>query len=460
MNQIIPTAEQRLPTPERGSPDASHAGGPSAPSQRPSRSRSGALPYLIGALVAGALSGLFLLGYLPKVRHAKALQEATEQSLTALLRVRVANPRLIAAENSIALPGAVAAMRDTMIFARATGYVHSWKFDLGDSVKAGDLLAEIDQPDIDQELIQARATLDQSRLGIELAKGNLGLCKLKLSRQKTLGPNLTPQEDIDNAQSNYDIATVNLVVASAKVKADEANVHRLEELMSFGRVIAPFDGVITQRFIEIGNLVSGGSGSSAQQLYHLMQIDPILILVDVPQVSAASIAVGQKALVRPNGSRVDPIPGTIAHIANAIDPVTRTMRVQILAQNKENKLLPGMYVQTSIMVPTGKPLLTVSSGALLLSGEGTRIAVVQPDSHITLKTVEIERDDGATLVIASGLSPTDRVVTNPAGRIEEGLLVEIATDQPAALEEKGQDTAKGKEQTGAAGKPATTPDGK
>jgi RND family efflux transporter MFP subunit len=396
------------------------------PDRRPARTGSGFLPYLVGLIAVAVLLALFLLGYLPKVKHAEALRLATEGSYKALIRVRVATPQPIPPEERLALPGAVAATRDTMIFARATGYVHAWHFDLGDPVKAGDLLAEIDQPEVDQELLQARATLDQSRLGVELAKGNAGLSTIKLQRQKSLGPNLTPQQDIDNAQSNFDIATVNLVVAGAKVKADEANVHRLEELVSFGHVIAPFDGVITQRYIEVGNLVNAGSGAGGQPLYHLMQINPILVLVDVPQISAASIALGQKASVRPNGSAVAPIPGAIAHIANAIDPVTRTMRVQILADNAKGALLPGMYGQAEIQVPAGKPLLSISSGSLLLSGDGTRVAVVTGDSRIAFKTVEIERDNGATLVIASGLSVTDRVVTNPAGHIEDGMPVEVA----------------------------------
>jgi RND family efflux transporter MFP subunit len=389
-------------------------------------------PWLLGLFALLALAGIFLLGYLPRLGHAAELAAATDQAQRSLLRVRVAKPKPLPAATVVALPGAVAATRDTMVYARSTGYVRSWKFDLGDLVRTGDLLAEIDQPELDQELIQAKAMLDQSRLGIELQKGNVGLCRLKLQRQKDLGPNLTPQEGIDNAQSAFDIATVNLVVAEAKVKADAANVGRLEELVSFGRVVAPFDGVITQRFLEVGNLVNGSSGGTAQPLFHLMQIDPILVLADVPQAEASSIALGQAAVVHPQSAASSAVGGRIAHLANALDPITRTMRVQILCDNHERRLLPGMYVQAEITVPTGKELLEIGSGSLLLSGAGTRVAVVKDDGRLSLRTVEIARDDGATLEIASGLSANDLVVTNPAGRIEEGIPVEVVKDAPAA----------------------------
>jgi membrane fusion protein, multidrug efflux system len=431
MNPALPPSAQLRPSPATGEPLAHDPTPAPPPSLPPSPGRTGPWPWLISLMALLTFAGMFLIGYLPRLSHAAELAAAADLAQRSPLRVRVAKPRQVPAATALALPGAVAATRDTMIFARSTGYVHSWKFDLGDTVKTGELLAEIDQPELDQELIQARATLDQSRLGIELGKGNVGLCRLKLQRQKDLGPNLTPQEGIDNAQSAFDIATVNLVVAEAKVKADEANVRRLEELVSFGRVLAPFDGVITQRFLEVGNLVNGSSAAGAQPLFHLMQIDPILVLADVPQVSASSIALGQAAEVPAPGGTGKTVGGRIAHIANALDPTTRTMRVQILCDNHDRRLLPGMYVQAVITVPTGKELLEISSGSLLLSGAGTRVAVVRDDGRLTLRTVEIARDNGATLELSSGLRADDLVVTNPAGRIEEGIQVEMTKDAPA-----------------------------
>jgi membrane fusion protein (multidrug efflux system) len=428
MNPALPPSDQLRPPPGDGEAHLHDLPPSPAPPPLAPIGRAGMWPWLLSLGAALSLAGLFLIGYLPRISHAAELAAAAEQSERSLLRVRVAKPKRVPAATDLALPGAVAATRDTMIYARSTGYVRSWKFDLGDTVKNGDLLAEIDQPELDQELIQAKATLDQSRLGIELQKGNVGLCKLKLQRQKELGPNLTPQEGIDNAQSAFDIATVSLVVAEAKVKADAANVHRLEELVAFGRVLAPFDGVITQRLLEVGNLVNGSAGTAAQPLFHLMQIDPILVLVDVPQVSAASISLGQAAAVHPQAGSDSAVGGRIAHIANALDPTTRTMRVQVLCDNHDNRLLPGMYVQAVVSVPTGRELLEISSGCLLLSGAGTRVAVVQADGRLALRTVEIARDNGATLEIAAGLRADDQVVTNPAGRIEEGLPVEVAKD--------------------------------
>ncbi len=424
MNPALPPSDQ-LPRPLPGT-------APAAPGPAPAEARAGHWPWLAGVGALAALAGIFLLGYLPRIGHAAELHAKSEQAQHILLRVHVAHPHALPGATTLNLPGAVAATRDTMIFARSTGYVRSWKHDLGDQVRNGELLAEIDQPELDQELVQARATLDQSRLGIELGKGNVGLCKIKLQRQKDLGPNLTPQEGIDNAQSAFDIATVNLVVAEAKVKADEANVHRLEELVAFGRVLAPFDGVITQRLIEVGNLVNGSAGAAAQPLFHLMQIDPVLVLADVPQADAAAIALGQAAVVHPPGVGAPAVAGRIAHLANALDPTTRTMRVQILCDNHDSRLLPGMFVQEDIAIPSGKQLLEISAVCLLLSGAGTRVAVVQGDGRLALRTVEIARDNGATLDIAAGLTTEDWVVTNPAGRIEDGLPVEVAKDPPAS----------------------------
>ncbi len=435
MNPALPPSAQLRPPPGDGEPQLRDLP-PSPPSPPAAPRHPGMWPWLLSLGALLSLAGLFLIGYLPRVSHAAELAAAAEQAERSLLRVHVAKPKRSPAATDHALPGAVAATRDTMIFARSTGYVRSWGADLGDTVKSGDLLAEIDQPELDQELIQSKATLDQSRLGIELQKGNVGLCRLKLQRQKELGPNLTPQEGIDNAQSAFDIATVGLVVAEAKVKADAANVHRLEDLVSFGRVLAPFDGVITQRFLEVGNLVNGSSGAAAQPLFHLMQIDPILVLADVPQALASSIALGQAALVHPRAGTESAVGGHIAHLANALDPTTRTMRVQILCDNHDRRLLPGMYVQAVVSVPTGKELLEISSGSLLLSGAGTRVAVVREDGRLALRTVEIARDNGATLEIAAGLGADDLVVTNPAGRIEEGLPVEMSQDAPPALPAK------------------------
>jgi RND family efflux transporter MFP subunit len=218
----------------------------------------------------------------------------------------------------------------------------------------------------------------------------------------------------------------------AVVQANEAMVKRLEDMVSFDRVIAPFDGVIAKRYIEVGNLVSAGSGTTIQPLYHLMQTDPVLILIDVPQVSASSIRLGRSARIRTRNKDIGPVTATVAHLARVVDPVTRTMHVELLAANKAGLLMPGMYCEVDVDIPLRTPLLSISAASLLLSGAGTRIAVVMLDGRIAIKTVVIDTDRGATLLIASGLSAIDQVVLNPNGLIEDGLHVEIAKDPPTS----------------------------
>jgi membrane fusion protein (multidrug efflux system) len=406
------------------SPDAPALPAPAAATHAPARF----FPILLGAVGAVIIVGLLLLGLLPKRQREEALAAANRDEVNRSPTVHVALPMKVASTSTLTLPGTLAPNRDTMLYARSSGFVRAWRVDLGDAVKAGDLLADIDQPDVDQELRQSRSTLEQARANVTQASANVALAKINMERQKNLGPQLTPQRDIDIATSNYETTSAGMLAATAMVHADEAIVARLEELVSFDHVTAPFDGVIAKRFIEVGNLVSAGSGSAIQPLYHLMQTDPVLILIDVPQVSASSILLGRTAKISTRNKDVAPITATVAHLARIVDPVTRTMHVELLAANKDGSLMPGMYIEVAIDVPLKKELLSVSAASLLLSGEGTRIAVVRPDGHVAIKSVIIDTDNGATLLISSGLDPADQVVLNPDGLIEEGLHVDIAKD--------------------------------
>ena len=400
----------------------------------PAPAKSTVWPYFVGLVVVGVLVALLLIGLLPRLQRQKALVAATEAAVGHVPRVRVVQPQVAPSTTAITLPGTLSATRDTLIYARSSGYVRSWRVDLGDQVKAGDLLAEIDQPEVGHQLMQVKAVLEQSRANIEQAKVTVAQAMLNLRRQQGLGPQMTSQQEIDNAQTAYDAGRAAVAVAEAKAKGDEADVLRLEEPVPFGGIVAPFAGVITQRSIEVGNLVSAGGGSATQPLYHLMQTDQVLALVDIPQATAASIAIGQTAKITTRGSKTASVPATVAHLARALDPATRTMHVELLADNRDGLLMPGMYVQIEIAVPAGKPLLSIGVASLLMSGAGTRVAVVDQDGRVSLKKVEIEADTGATLLIASGLELTDRVVTNPAGQLAEGMHVEVIADPPAAAD--------------------------
>jgi RND family efflux transporter MFP subunit len=450
MNQAPPvesaerTASNRFPA-ASGSNDRTYDN-PSAPRSGSMSSPHGSgggsgIFMIVVVLLAVALVGLFLLGYLPRLQRKTTLAEENKATIANIPKVLVVSPHEAPIATTVELPGAVAALRDTMLFARSNGFVKSWNFDLGDPVEAGALLCEIDVPDINQQLLQSRATLEQSRANIQLLQANLELAKVSLGRQKSLGPTLTPQQDIDAAQAAFDSAKANLAVGQAQSKANSADVIRLQDLVAFGRITAPFSGIITQRYIEVGNLVNSGSGTTNQPLFHLMQIDPILILVDVPQTSAPSIAIGQAATITRRDSRTGVVNGKVVHIANALDPSTRTMRIQISADNHDHRLLPGMYVQTEIKVPATKPLISIGASALLLSGNGTRVAIVTPDHKISFRTIDIDEDNGATLLISSGLSTNDLVVSNPAGRIVEGMQVEPVKWEDQLQAKPGKETA-------------------
>jgi membrane fusion protein, multidrug efflux system len=388
-------------------------------------------PVLISVVGVTLLVGLLLLGLLPKWHQQEALATATSEEVNRPPSVHVALPDAVSSRSTLTLPGTLAPNRDTMIYARSSGFVRAWTVDLGDPVTSGELLADIDQPEVDQELRQARSTLEQSRAEVTQAIAGLALSKMTMERQQNLGPQLTPQQSIDIAKTNFEAGGSGLLAAMAVVQANEAMVKRLEELVSFDHVTAPFDGVIAKRYIEVGNLVSAGSGTTIQPLYRLMQTDPVLILIDVPQISASSIRLGRSARIRTRNKDIGPVTATVAHLARIVDPVTRTMHVELLAANKDGLLMPGMYSEVDIDIPLSTPLLSISAASLLLSGAGTRIAVVMPDGRIAIKTVVIDTDRGATLLIASGLDPTDQVVLNPNGLIEDGLHVEIAKDTPA-----------------------------
>ncbi len=403
---------------------------PAASVPEPVGRRGFPLVLLLVAIVV--IAALFLVGWVPRLLQQKSLAAITEQTALSAPRVRVAKPRVAPPSTVLALPGSVVAERETGIYARTGGFVRSWKVDLGDRVAKGELLAEIDAPEVIQELAQAKAALGQAQAGVEQAKAALTLTELNLKRFKSLGPDVATQQDIDTRQADRDGAAANLGAAEAKTAADRASVGRLEELVSFTRVTAPFAGTITQRSIELGNLVTAGSGT-AQALFRLAQTDPVRVLVDVPQASAQAIAVGFAAKVRPRG-RDEAFAGEVKHIARALDQQSRTMRVEIEVPNADARLLPGMYVQTTMSVPAGRPLLLVSADALMQSGQGTQLAVVGAGDKVRLADVVIAVDYGADVAISEGLSADDRVVLNPAGRLVEGLAVEVipAADAPAA----------------------------
>ncbi len=384
------------------------------------------VPLLGATLGVGLLAGVFLLGYLPRSRQ-QAQLEGMAATGSEPIRVRIVHPRLAPPATPLHLPASIEASRATAIYARANGFVTRWLTDLGAEVAAGQLLAEIDTPEVRQQLDQAHASRAQAEAVIAQAQAGQALAQINLERARSLGPHITSQADIDTRQADADAAAANVRLAEAKLASAAAEERRLAELVGFARITAPFAGTITQRSLEVGNLVNGGIGAPA--LFHLAQLDPIRVVVDVPQALAPAIDLGIAADISQRG-----IPGTInatvSHLAKVLDPATRTMRVELDVPNLDLRLMPGMYADVTLKVPNLGHLLVIDSAALLQSGAGTQVAVVGSDSRIHLVSVVIAVDSGSELSISEGLSVDDRVVANPAGRIREGVPVLIVPEPP------------------------------
>jgi RND family efflux transporter MFP subunit len=320
------------------------------------------------------------------------------------------------------LPGTLRGYVESPIFARATGYLLHWYADIGARVQEGQLLAELDTPEIDQELAQAVAQRDQ-------IQSSLGLAKSSYERWQQLRQrDAVSQQELDERQSTYSQDVANLAAA-------EANVKRLRQLESFKRIVAPFAGVVTQRNVDVGDLIDAGSGTS-RALFALAQSDPLRVFVQLPQAYAQNIKVGEDVVVTQAELPGQQFNGRITHISGAIDVPTRSLQVEVMLRNPDGKLRPGAYVQVAL--PSGaRAQLTVPGNALLFRAEGPRVAVVDNDGVVHLRKVTIAQDLGQTLEIENGIEPNDRVIINPSDSIEDGDHVVVTRPQ-------SQSQAKGK----------------
>lgn len=377
----------------------------------------------IGLVAVLVLGGAFALAYLPKRQERAALAEAAQAADRAELRVEVVTPKLGSSDRALSLPGSVQPLEETVLYARASGYVRRWYVDIGDKVKDGALLADIETPELDQELDQARAQLTQAQATLIQSKANRELSKANLQRYKQLIPaGVVSQADLDQrqAQAQVDEATVN--VSQAAIAAQEANIRRLTQLRSFSHVTAPFAGTITQRWVENGALVTAGNG---QPLYKVAAMDPARVFIQVPQDVAPSIRpdVAARVVVREYPGRL--FEGKIARAAGELDATTRTMNTEVRVPNEDGALIAGMYAEVALTLPAPHRVFELPATALMVDAKGQRVAVVDADSKIHLVPVVLERDTGPTVEIASGLAGTERVAKLGSAAFTEGRPVEV-----------------------------------
>jgi len=289
--------------------------------------------------------------------------------------------------------------------------------DIGARVKQGQLLAELDTPEIDQELAQALAQRQQTSSSLALAKSSLE--RWQQLRQR----DAVSQQELDERQSTYTQGVANLAAA-------DANVQRLRQLESFKRIVAPFAGVITQRNVDVGDLIDAGSGTS-RALFALAQSDPLRVYVQLPQAYAQNVSVGQKVVVTQAELPGQQFHGTVTHISGAIDVPTRSLQVEVTLPNPDNTLRPGAYVQVALP-SVARAQWMVPGNALLFRAEGPRLAVVDAKGDVQLRKVVIAQDLGQTLEIESGIDGNDRIIINPSDSIADGDHVEIAAPQKSA----------------------------
>jgi RND family efflux transporter MFP subunit len=349
----------------------------------------------------------------------KALAQQTEQMAVPYVSVIRATP--IDSSSEMVLPGTLKPEVESPLYARTNGYLKKWYKDIGSHVEKGDILAEIDTPEIDQQLAQARADLVTSQ-------ANLSLSTLTATRyQELIKSDSVSRQDLDNA--NGDLAARRAMVQSA-----DANVKRLEEMESFRRVYAPFKGIITQRNVDTGTLINAGNGGTAtKEMFDLAQIDPMRVYVSVPQSYSPSIHLGLKACLSLTELAQRNFCGQVVRTANSIDPNTRTLLTEVDVPNASGTLLPGSYAEVHFDVKITGQRLSLPINALLFRPDGTMAALVGPDNRINLKKITIGRDYGNSLQVLQGIDAEDRIVINPPDALEQNELINIAGQEAPGI---------------------------
>ena len=364
------------------------------------------------SIFAFAASAVLLIGFVvhggigSRVNAEAAL--TTETEAAAIPSVTVTHPTLGSPSQEVVLPGATQAFTDTPIFARTNGYLKAWHVDIGARVQQGQLLAEIETPELDQQLQQAEADLNTARATLEIA----GITNTRW--QKLVAKRAVSLQEADQAKSDF-------VGKQAGVAASEANVRRLKQLQDFEKVTAPFDGVITARNIDIGALITSGV---SKELFHLASIQQLRVFTAVPEVDAPAVRNGARVTLTQDAYPGEIFTGTIVRNANAIDQTTRTLNVEVDVDNPGGRLLPGAYIFVHFRTPGASHSVTIPSNTLLFRSEGLRVGVVR-NGHVQLAAVSIGHDFGSAVEVLSGLNVKDAIVVDPSDSLASGAEVEV-----------------------------------
>jgi RND family efflux transporter MFP subunit len=382
----------------------------------PNRMTSGLRALFVFAAVLAIVVVLVLMGIIPRVRARQALREETDR--LAVPVVTVVHPQREAPSEEVVLPGNIQAFIDAPIYARTSGYLKKWYADIGTHVKEGQLLGEIETPEVEQQLQQARADL-------ATGEANLKLSQITATRYSTLfKTDSVAKQEVDNAVQ--DAAAKN-----ATVKSEQANVRRLEQLVAFQKVFAPFDGVITARNTDIGQLIeSGSSGGPTRELFHIVSVRKLRVFVNVPQIYSHDTVRGIKAdLTLPElpGRRFQ---GTLVRTTDAIDPATRTLLVEVDVVNSTGLLFPGAYTEVHFKIKSDVSTLLIPSSSLIFRSEGLRVGTIANGNHAALTPIVLGRDFGNEVEVVSGLSKNAAVILTPPDSLVDGQAVRVVEAKP------------------------------
>jgi RND family efflux transporter MFP subunit len=386
---------------------STHASGDVVPFPEKGGGRGG---MILGVLIVAILLAAAIFEGIRSRAHERSVLD-TETTAAAIPTVNVTKPSGGSASQEVTLPGNTQAFTDTPIYARTSGYLRKWYVDIGTHVRKGQLLAEIETPELDQQLLQAQADLLSAQANMELAKTT------SVRWQSLLAKHAVSQQETDQVVSDY-------AAKQAAYASSQANVGRLKELQGYERVLAPFDGIITARSTDIGALIGSGSGSTPRELFHEAAVGRLLVYVAVPEVYADSVHDGQVVTITQDANPGNVITGTISRNSSAIDQTSRTLNVQVAVNNENGQLLPGAYVFVHLKLPTaaGNHTFTIPSNTLLFRAEGLRVGVVR-NNVVTLVPITIGHDFGSTVEVTSGLAPNDEIVLDPSDSLTSGTQV-------------------------------------
>jgi RND family efflux transporter MFP subunit len=407
-----------------------------APASKPGRRPVVTFLAVLACLVAAGI----IAGLLPRLSRQKGLARASQEAAELKPVVLVSAARLASSKEAVELPGDLQSIIESPIFARADGYLKTRRSDVGDRVKTGQLMAEIETPELDQQISQARATLAQAQSSlkvlqadIELARANLNLARATTGRwQRLLAKGVVSRQDSDEKQADFAVkqaqqvrAEASLAMAQDAVHASEANLRRLEEMKVFARVTAPFDGIVTARNVDVGTLINAGNGGASKEMFRVARIQPLRIFVNVPQAYVADMHNGQAAELRVQERPGQVFPARVTNISDSLDANSRAMLVILETPNPGAALYPGMYAQVRFTALHLTPELRVSGDAVLLTKNGPRVATVGPDHQVHFKNITIGQDLGMEVVVASGLTEGELVISNPTDAVHENVVVDV-----------------------------------